>query len=61
MNSGWQVRQDCDGVPHVVPVEDLAEHLPVDCWCHPKHEDGVVIHAAFDEREKFERGERKTS
>lgn len=64
MSNMWQVRQDNHGRMHVVPVEDLREHEPHDeCWCSPRVEEdgGVIIHAAMDMREKFERGERKPS
>jgi hypothetical protein len=44
-----------------VPVDDLREHEPADCWCAPTVEDFAVIHHALDEREKFEKGERKPS
>jgi len=46
---------------HVVLVDDLREHEPASCWCSPTEDDGVVLHHALDEREKFERGERKPS
>ena len=58
----WQHKYDNDGVLHVVPVADLAEHHPSDCWCAPTNdEDGFVVHHALDERQKFENGERKPS
>ena len=51
-------------VQHVVPTDDLYEHelLPT-CWCCPKigAKDFLAIHNSADEREKFERGERKPS
>lgn len=52
---------------HVYPTDDLREHnTETDiCWCDPEIEyvEGgtIIIHAALDEREKFERGERKPS
>ncbi len=58
----WEVKEDLDAQVHVVPLEDLREHVPQDCWCCPTiDEDNIVIHNALDEREKFERGERKPS
>lgn len=51
-------------VQHIVPVDDLREHvLMSSCWCSPNidPEDFLAIHNSADEREKFERGERKTS
>lgn len=50
---------------HVYPLGDMREHV-VDggyCWCAPtvKEGGGLVIHNSFDERERFERGERKPS
>lgn len=59
--SGWRIKEDNWGMQHVVPVDDLREHEPVSCWCSPTEDDGVVLHHALDEREKFERGERKPS
>lgn len=58
------VRKDNYERVHVVPVNDLKEHEPHDdCWCGPETDEnsGVIVHAAMDEREKFERGERKPS
>lgn len=49
---------------HVVPVDDLREHdLMPDCWCEPTVDwiSFVAVHNAADQREKFERGERKPS
>jgi hypothetical protein len=44
---------------HVLPVNDLREHVEtVDCWCGPSVDDGVCVHNAMDEREKFESGQR---
>lgn len=63
MSEGWEVRPDNYWRMHVVPRNDIREHEPHDkCWCNPTTNDiGVIIHAATDEREKFERGERKPS
>ena len=58
----WEVKEDLDAQVHVVPLEDLREHVLRNCWCSPTiDEDSIVIHNALDEREKFERGERKPS
>jgi len=59
--SGWQIWKDNFGTPHVVPLDDMGEHEPADCRCSPTEKNGVVVHNAYDEREKFERGERKPS
>ena len=59
--SGWQIKEDNEGTPHIVPVDDLREHEPASCWCSPTVDNEVVIHHALDEREKFETGERKPS
>ena len=51
-------------VQHIVPTDDLYEHeLMPSCWCSPRidSQDFIAIHNAADEREKFERGERKPS
>lgn len=55
MNTGWQI--------HVIPVGDTYPHTAgEECWCDPTCEDdGLVIHRADDQRESFERGERKPS
>ncbi len=51
-------------VQHIVPTDDLYEHdlLPT-CWCCPQIDNiyFLAIHNSADEREKFERGERKPS
>lgn len=53
---------------HVVPVNDTYEHEDSsECWCCPTVDDDtppgtlLVIHNSYDEREKFETGERKAS
>lgn len=51
-------------VQHVVPVEDMYEHeLMPTCWCNPSidSDDYLAIHNSADQREAFERGERKPS
>jgi len=40
---------------HVVPINDIREHnLGVACACIPRLESHLIIHNAFDLREKFE-------
>lgn len=48
---------------HVVPIDDLRDHLPSsDCWCYPTEDEaGVLVHHAMDGREAFETGERLPS
>jgi hypothetical protein len=50
---GWHI--------HVVPFNDNQDHAAtLDCWCEPvENEDGTIVHNASDNREAFERGERK--
>jgi hypothetical protein len=51
-------------VQHIVPTDDLYEHeLMPSCWCAPKIDPGdfLAIHNSADNREAFERGERKSS
>lgn len=51
-----------DQCVHVMPVEDLREHVcGDDCWCSPTDDEGVIIHNSMDGREFFERGERLMS
>ena len=46
----------------VAPNDDLMPHLAgPGCWCKPKWDEDVLVHNAMDEREKYERGERKAS
>jgi hypothetical protein len=59
--SGWRCDTGGDLPPTVYPLDDLRDHI-VDgrpCWCNPFDDDGVVVHNAADEREKYERGERQ--
>jgi len=48
---------------HVIPVDDYREHeCSTDCWCKPKEDEDVYdlwIHNALDQREFYERGERR--
>jgi len=48
---------------HVLPVNDLRDHVESEtCWCNPQTDElGVVVHNALDQRELYERGERKPS
>lgn len=49
---------------HVVPLMDLREHITDSdkpCWCHPREDEGVIVHNSMDGREAFETGERKPS
>lgn len=52
---GWEHRWTESGVLHVVPINDLREHEPSDCWCHPRveQENGVdiAVHNSMDRRE----------
>ncbi len=51
-------------VTHVVPVDDLRAHsLTSECWCEPDLDEWyrVATHNSADNREAFERGERKAS
>lgn len=61
--SGWRVRHaEHEFIPNVVPVDDMREHEPgTGCWCEPTLDDGVIIHNSMDNREAYERGERKPS
>lgn len=58
----WLVTTRENGV-HVVPVDDLRDHeFSEDCWCNPRiEEDVVIVHSSADERELYERGEKKPS
>ena len=51
-------------VQHIIPVNDLYEHelLPT-CWCCPEIDDSqfIAVHNSADDREAFEREERKPS
>jgi hypothetical protein len=51
-----------DGEVHVIPQNDLRDHEEsTTCWCQPHFDDGVIVHNSMDQRELFERGERKPS
>ena len=48
---------------HVVPLNDLREHIASqDCWCKPTEDDvdDVWIHHAMDKREEYEEGRKLT-
>lgn len=68
MNRGGWIREWGGGLPvHVYPINDLRVHETEgkDCWCCPKIDDEgeeiIVVHNSLDQREVFERGERKPS
>ena len=53
--SGWIVRfTDQTSTPHVVPVDDLREHDPENCWCCPTFNEDMWVHHSMDKREEFE-------
>lgn len=54
---------DCNcGGWHVVPLNDLREHVANgSCWCKPTLDEGVWLHHSMDGREAFETGERLPS
>jgi hypothetical protein len=54
--TGWLVKGD-----QVYPIGDLRQHMPVNCWCRPNEDGGVIVHNSLDLRELYERGERKFS
>lgn len=55
---------DCETF-HVVPVNDLREHVEdgAGCWCCPRIDERVggtiIVHNSMDGREKYETGERR--
>jgi hypothetical protein len=60
----WQRDYGGGRADQVHPIGDLREHITDGrpCWCGAtENEDGVIVHDALDEREKFETGERKPS
>jgi len=55
--SGWVGLAD---PPEVKPIGDLREHDDGEgCWCSPSDDEGVLVHHSLDQREFYERGERK--
>lgn len=58
----WQILYtEQTSTPHVVPIDDLREHQPVNCWCCPTIDENVLVHHSMDLREEFERGDRLAS
>ena len=56
----WESAVYDDGSRHVIPLDDLKPHEPNDeCWCGPAYDDGVFVHRSMDQRELYERAERK--
>lgn len=52
--SGWLIQ--------VAPLDDTRTHVADStCWCDPNIQDDVLVHNSADNREKYERGERKPS
>lgn len=53
----WAIVQMETGDIHVVPMHDLRDHTPTDCWCLPCQDaDDVTIHNAADQRESYDNG-----
>jgi hypothetical protein len=53
-----------DGVWHVVPVDDIRQHIcdkDQHCWCNPVYdaEHDIYVHNSADGREAYEDGLRK--
>lgn len=48
---------ETDNPIHVVPVNDLRDHVAKsDCWCKPNEIDNkVFVHNAMDRREQYEK------
>jgi hypothetical protein len=59
--NGWEVVGLPPELLHVIPINDLREHLADEaCWCGPTTDgDGIMVHNSMDKREYFERGERR--
>lgn len=53
----WNLIEE-HGVKHVIPVDDLREHVErSDCWCEPTIDDEVhnmYVHHSLDRREFYE-------
>ena len=61
-NSWAVVVVDYDGIheTHVLPMHDVYEHeSSMECPCNPDLKYGAIVHNSFDNREAYERGERK--
>lgn len=55
--SGWYRASATAGDTHIVPLNDLKEHLPANCWCRPTEaEPGLWSHNSMDRREEYENG-----
>ena len=61
----WLAQPVGDSLVHVMPLGDLRDHsAEIGCWCHPtpdEDSEAVIVHHSADQREAFERGERKPS
>lgn len=53
------VHNDTAGNTHRVPTHDLEHHAWVGCRCQPLDDGEIIIHNAFDERERYEAGTRR--
>lgn len=62
MSGGWGFGK-CDNGIHLIPANDLEDHMDEDCKCGAKQdpETGLWMHTSFDGREAFEDGDRKPS
>lgn len=63
-DDGFDVEVEYESVMHIVPVDDVKEHLLARdgrCWCNPRVEwNGLVyVHNSADGREDYEEGRRK--
>jgi hypothetical protein len=68
VNTPWKlegfVSEAGNLVQHIIPNDDLYEHeLMPTCWCKPTiyEAEFIAVHNSADQREAFERGERKPS
>jgi hypothetical protein len=59
--SGWTIIETENYGVHIMPVDEMDMHDFENCRCEPREDEGVIIHASFDGRELYERGERKPS
>ncbi len=57
---GWQVYKMPD---EVAPINDIKPHEigKIECWCNPYIDGDILVHNSMDEREQYERGEKKPS
>lgn len=61
---GWRMDHGGGRPPQVIPIGDLREHVTdgSECWCGTWIDEvGTIVHEAADQRQKYERGERKPS